>query len=105
MAKQSCGLSRRESRSEPPDTTFSPDDICTRAQIVTFLYRYEGTPSVSGVSYSDVEQDAYYAGAVSWAVEDGITKETSAMTFSPEEACTRGQVVTCLFRDMGKKLL
>lgn len=81
------------------DTTFSPGDKCTRAQIVTFLWRYNSTPSVEDTgSFEDVKNDAYYAGAVSWAVENEITKGTSDSTFSPDNTCTRAQIVTFLYR-------
>lgn len=81
-------------------TTFSPEATCTRAQAVTFLYRYEGTPAASGSSFGDVASDAYYAGAVAWAVREEITNGTGANTFSPDITCTRGQIVTFLYRDM-----
>ena len=80
-------------------TTFSPDATLTRAQTVTFLYRAAGTPAVSGGSFADVDANAYYADAVAWAVSEGITSGTSATTFSPDAACTRGQIVTFLYRD------
>ena len=71
----------------------------TRAQTVTFLYRAAGAPAVSGGSFADVEADAYYADAVVWAAEQGITSGTTAETFSPAQACTRAQIVTFLYRD------
>lgn len=80
-------------------TTFSPDAVLTRGQTVTFLYRAAGTPAVSGGSFADVDANAYYADAVAWAVSEGITSGTSATTFSPDAACTRGQIVTFLYRD------
>ena len=80
-------------------TTFAPDMTVTRAQTVTFLYRAAGTPAVSGGSFADVDANAYYADAVAWAVAEGITSGTSATTFSPDAACTRGQIVTFLYRD------
>lgn len=79
-------------------TTFAPDMTVTRSQTVTFLYRAAGTPSVSGGSFADVDANAYYADAVAWAVSEGITSGTSATTFSPDAACTRGQIVTFLYR-------
>lgn len=79
-------------------TTFAPDMTVTRAQTVTFLYRAAGTPAVSGGSFADVDANAYYADAVAWAVSEGITYGTSATTFSPDAACTRGQIVTFLYR-------
>ena len=80
-------------------TTFSPNDPCTRAQIVTLLYRGSGTTVYSGVTpFTDVPPDAYYAKAVSWAVSERITTGTSSTTFSPDLTCTRGQIVTFLYR-------
>ena len=81
-------------------TTFSPGEACTRAQMATFLWRAAGSPDPVGVSnpFADVDADAYYAKAVQWAYEQGITGGTSATTFSPEEACTRGQMATFLCR-------
>lgn len=82
-------------------TTFSPDAICTRGQTATFLYRYEKSPTVSvGNVFTDVLSDAYYANAVQWAVNNGVTAGTSATTFSPDAICTRGQIVTFLYRDI-----
>ena len=85
-------------------TTFSPSATCTRGQIVTFLWRYAGRPAVSGVTnpFRDVASDAYYYDAVLWAVQEGITVGTGATTFSPEETCTRGQIVTFLWRYSGR---
>ena len=81
--------------------TFSPDTTCTRAQAVTFLYRYEKSPAVSGTNnFSDVDDDAYYADAVQWAVDKNVTAGTSATTFSPNATCTRAQIVTFLYRNM-----
>ncbi len=81
-------------------TTFSPDSTCTRAQIVTFLYRYAQKPSanVSGIAFTDVAKTEYYYDAVRWAVSLGITLGTSDTTFSPSNQCTRGQSVTFLYR-------
>lgn len=83
------------------DTTFSPDASCTRAQMVTFLWRAAGSPkaSVSTCAFTDVDKDAYYYEALLWAVENGITSGTSATTFSPNASCTRGQMATFLYRD------
>ncbi len=84
-------------------TTFSPDATCTRAQIVTFLWRSQASPSAGAVNpFADVAADAFYASAVLWAVEHGITAGTSADTFSPNANCTRAQIVTFLWRCMGK---
>ena len=83
-------------------TTFSPDASCTRAQIVTFLWRAAGSHKVSGSNpFSDVSADAYYYDAVLWAVEKGITSGTSATTFAPDATVTRGQTVTFLYRAAG----
>lgn len=82
-------------------TTFSPESACTRGQVVTFLWRCRGEPAVSGNNpFSDLEPGAYYGTAVQWAVSRGITKGTSATAFSPNQTCTRGQIVTFLYRDM-----
>ena len=81
------------------DTTFSPDATCTRAQIVTFLWRSQKSPAADGVNpFTDVADDAYYANAVLWAAENGITGGTTATTFSPNNDCTRAQIVTFLYR-------
>ena len=80
-------------------TTFSPDATVTRGQTVTFLHRNAGSPEVSGtMPFTDVEADAYYAKAVQWAVQQKITTGTSETTFSPMSDCTRGQIVTFLYR-------
>ena len=82
-------------------TTFSPDMTVTRGQTVTFLHRANGSPAASGNSpFTDVAADTYYAAAVQWAVAEGVTSGTSATTFAPDAACTRGQIVTFLYRDM-----
>ncbi len=84
-------------------TTFSPDSGCTRAQIVTFLWRAAGSPVVSdAMGFTDVPADAYYAEAVRWAVAQGITAGTSVSTFSPDSICTRGQIAAFLFRANGQ---
>ena len=81
------------------DTTFSPDDICTRAHGVTFLYRAaKATASVGASAFTDVADSAYYADAVKWATEQGITKGISSTLFGPDETCTRAQIVTFLYR-------
>ena len=81
-------------------TTFSPDQVCTRAQIVTLLWRAAGSPApVSGQTpFEDVRTDAYYYKAVKWAVENGITSGTSTTTFAPDLVCTRAQIATFLWR-------
>ncbi len=81
------------------DTTFAPNEIVTRSQTVTFLYRANGSPAASGTGFADVSTDAYYASAVIWASTEGITKGTSETAFSPDKDCTRGQIVTFLYRD------
>ena len=80
------------------ETTFSPNESCTRAQCVTFLYRAVGSAATAKASFTDVSADAYYAPAVAWAVEKGVTEGTSATTFSPDAVCTRAQIVTFLYR-------
>ena len=81
------------------DTTFSPDAYCTRAQIVTFLWRSEQSPAAgSSNPFTDVSADAYYANAVLWAVKEAITTGTTRTTFSPDAECTRAQIVTFLWR-------
>ncbi len=83
---------------------FSPSDPCTRAQIVTFLWRAAGSPVAKDTnSFTDVPSDAYYAKAVAWAIENGITNGTSDSTFGPDETCTRAQAVTFLARTLGGK--
>lgn len=83
-------------------TTFSPDASCTRAQMVTFLWRANGSPRAAGANpFTDVQAGAYYYDAVLWAVEKGITSGTSATTFSPDMTVTRGQTVTFLHRANG----
>ncbi|MBR4131621.1 MAG: S-layer homology domain-containing protein [Oscillospiraceae bacterium] len=84
---------------------FSPNSPCTRAQIVTFLYRAAGSPAVSpGGSFTDVPAGAYYELPVSWAVANGITTGTSSTRFSPDSPCTRAQIVTFLYRARSIKL-
>lgn len=77
---------------------FSPNDTCTRNQGVTFIYRSNGSPAAEGLSFSDVAADAYYAKAVSWAAKKGITGGTGDGLFSPNANCTRGQIVTFIYR-------
>ena len=81
------------------DTTFSPNATCSRAQIVTFLWRSEKSPAAGTANpFADVKSTAYYAGAVLWAVREDITKGTTSTTFSPDTDCTRAQIVTFLWR-------
>ena len=84
-------------------TTFSPDGICTRAQIVTFLWRAAGSPAAKSgaMPFADVKAGSYYYDAVLWAVEQGITKGTGDTMFSPDATCTRAQIVTFLWRANG----
>ena len=85
------------------ETTFSPSATVTRAQTVTFLYRYAGTPAVSGNNnFTDLEAGEYYVDAVQWAATNGITTGTTETTFSPANNCTRGQIVTFLYRHIVK---
>lgn len=81
------------------ENTFSPNASCTRAQVVTFLWRAMGSPEPrSAGTFTDVNASSYYAKAVRWALENGITSGTSATTFDPNAVCTRAQVVTFLMR-------
>ena len=80
-------------------TTFGPYESCTRAQIVTFLWRTAGSPEPKAMSsFTDVPASAYYAKAVAWAVENGITNGMTETAFAPDATCTRGQSVTFLYR-------
>ena len=86
------------------DTAFAPGTICTRAHGVTFLYRAaKATASVGASAFTDVADSAYYADAVKWATEQGITKGVSSTLFGPDETCTRAQIVTFLYRLYGSK--
>jgi len=83
------------------DNEFGPGQTCTRAQIVTFLHRFRGEPGIGGtVSFTDVHEGDYFYGAVLWALADKITNGTTSTTFSPGDNCTRGQIVTFLFRTL-----
>ena len=81
--------------------TFSPDATVTRAQAVTFQWRAAGSPAVSGGSFADVTDDAYYADAVTWAVDGGVTYGTGGNNFSPDVGVSRAQAVTFLYRQLG----
>ena len=84
-------------------TTFSPDATCTRAQAVTFLHRAEDAPAAeTASSFTDVAADTNYTDAVAWAVENGVTGGTGNNQFSPNADCTRAQIVTFLYRYVGK---
>lgn len=81
-------------------TTFNPNAPCTRAQIVTFLYRAAGSPETAGTgTFQDVKAGDYYENAVNWAVANNITTGTSKTAFSPGKDCIRGQIVTFLYRN------
>ena len=85
------------------DGLFHPDELCNRAQVVTFLWRLEGRPTVSGRNhFIDVEQGSWYADAVQWAVVQKITQGMGENTFQPNTICNRGQIVTFLWRYAGK---
>ena len=87
------------------DTTFSPDDVCTRAQIVTLLWRANGSPKVTSANrFADVDPNGYYADAVAWAVANGVIKGTSDTTFDPDAPCTRAHAVTMLYRINGSSV-
>ena len=84
-------------------TTFSPELTCSRAHIVTFLWRAANSPSAKTANpFTDVAADAYYIDAVLWAVKHKITVGTTLSTFSPDEGCTRAQIVTFLYRAHSK---
>ena len=87
------------------DNLFAPEQPCTRAQIVTFLWRAAGSPEPKGAAsgMSDVVSGSYYEKAVAWAIENGITTGTTTTTFSPDVTCTRAQAVTFLARALKAK--
>ena len=83
------------------ETMFSPDATCSRAQIVTFLWRAAGSPAVSGNSaFTDVAADAYYAAAVTWAEKNGVTSGIGGGLFGSDNNCTRAQIVTFIYRSV-----
>lgn len=88
-------------------TIFSPNNACTRAQMVTFLWRAAGSPETETAvnPFTDVSSSAYYYDAVLWAAEQGITSGTSATTFSPDATVTRSQTVTFLWRNAGSPMV
>ena len=93
---------KREVTQGTTETTFSPNLNCTRAQIVTFLWRAAGSPEPKGtVGFADVSAGSYYAKAVAWAVENGITGGTGDGLFSPDATCTRAQSAAFLYRAAG----
>ena len=81
-------------------TVFSPNKACTRAEAVTFLWRAAGSPEPAGKTtpFSDVPRNPRYTKAIRWAVENGITKGTGPTTFSPDQVCTRAEIITLLYR-------
>ena len=92
---------KREVTQGTTETTFSPDLNCTRAQIVTFLWRVAGSPAPKGtVSFADVSADSYYAKAVAWATENGITDGIGGGLFGSANDCTRAQIAAFLYRYM-----
>ncbi|MFI3314008.1 MAG: S-layer homology domain-containing protein, partial [Eubacteriales bacterium] len=81
------------------DSTFGSGNTCTRAQIITFLWRVAGSPEMEGShNFSDVDLDSYYQQPLLWAMELGITTGMSDDSFAPDAPCTRGQIVTFLYR-------
>lgn len=88
------------------ETTFSPNRTCTRGQFATFLYRFARSPELADGTanpFSDVNDSSYYCTPVLWALSQGVTAGTSESTFSPNQVCTRGQIVTFLYRYMGEE--
>ena len=85
------------------ETMFSPDATCSRAQIVTFLWRSQKSPAAGTANpFTDVKASAYYADAVLWAVKEDVTKGTTNTTFSPDANCTRAQIVTFIWRALAE---
>ena len=85
------------------DAAFSPNTTCTRAQIVTFLWRSQKSPAAGTANpFTDVKASAYYADAVLWAVKEDVTKGTTNTTFSPDANCTRAQIVTFIWRALAE---
>ena len=80
------------------ETTFSPNATCTRGQAVTFLCRAVGTQGAYDGAFSDVTSEMYCAGSVAWAVANGVTTGVGGGLFAPNASCTRGQIVTFLYR-------
>jgi hypothetical protein len=83
-------------------TAFSPEAGCTRGQVVTFLWRFSGSPAPKTETnpFTDVKKGKFFYNAVLWAAENEVTAGTTPTTFSPEDTCTRGQIVTFLYRAM-----
>lgn len=86
-----------------PGGTLSGNTLCTRATAVTYMWKAAGSPSAKAAGFTDVSPESGYAAAVAWAVEQGVTFGTSATTFSPDNVCTRGQIVTFLYRWLAEK--
>lgn len=85
------------------ETLFAPDKTVTRGQAVTFQWRFAGGTAVNGQSvFTDVTSDMYCSDAVKWASENGITSGKTAIKFAPDDDCTRSQIVTFLYRQLGK---
>ena len=85
------------------ETAFAPGEIVTRAQAVTMLYRFAGSPPTDTASpFADVPAGAYYHDAAAWGSETGVVRGTSSTTFSPNDPCTRAHIVTFLYRDLKK---
>lgn len=82
--------------------TFNPNAPCTRSMAVTYMWQAAGSPEAEAASFTDVPASADYAKAVAWAVENGVTDGTSPTTFSPDTVCTRGHIVTFLYRGFGE---
>ena len=102
--KAVCWAVEKGITSGTDQTHFSPNATCTRAQVVTFLWRTMGEPAPKSTttSFKDVDKNSYYYKAVCWAVENGITSGTDSTHFSPKNPCTRAQVVTFLLRTIGQ---
>ena len=98
-------LSGRGITAGTAETAFSPNEVCTRAQAVTFLWRAAGQPdsTVKENPFKDVKSSRFYYHAVLWAIQQGVTAGKSATKFGPNDTCTRAQIVTFLFRDQASK--
>ena len=100
----SSGRSKAAVTNGLSDTMFGPYESCTRAQIVTFLWRAPAAPSRRPRSASLTSRPAATMPSVAWAIENGITNGMTATEFAPDATCTRGQSVTFLYRALGKKV-
>ncbi|MBR2382453.1 MAG: S-layer homology domain-containing protein [Anaerotignum sp.] len=85
------------------NTKHDPNAPCSRADVVSYLWKLEGKPAAAKSNFTDVSANAEYADAVAWAVANGITSGTSKTTFSPNDTCTRGQIVSFLYRYVNGK--